>query len=321
MAQRGGGGGRGGAAPEPSDLRRSDLARLMDETYSTYKRGVCRADVTSHQRTHYVRGAGCDVEVAGIQPPLLCWLSHPGACDNQGLRAGRSRFTRGAGLCRIVRCCKPKQRTGTSRRQGADPRGALRLQRPLPLPQPPCPPPPPPPPPPSSLADTLDLAHDFYTVEVPPPAPMPAAQLQELQAQQARQAAAAVEAAQAAARTHAAPQRHQRQGDGGYQQRYQRQGGEGYQQRYQRQGGEGYQQRRAGGQGYQQRGQGEEGYQPRREGGNGYQRRSGGGSGGSYQQRRPGGSGGQYQQRRQGGGGYQQRRPAGSQQGWRSSEE
>ncbi|KAL4429000.1 hypothetical protein ABPG77_006039 [Micractinium sp. CCAP 211/92] len=208
MAQRGGGGGRGGAAPEPSDLRRSDLARLMDETYSTYKR------------------------------------------------------------------------------------------------------------------DTLDLAHDFYTVEVPPPPPMPAAQLQELQAQQARQAAAAVEAAQAAARTHAAPQRYQRQGDGGYQQRYQRQGGERYQQRYQRQGGEGYQQRRAGGQGYQQRGQGEEGYQPRREGGgDGYQRRSGGGSGGSYQQRRPGGSGGQYQQRRQGGGGYQQRRPAGSQQGWRSSEE
>lgn len=91
MAQRGGGSGRGGAAPEPSDLRRSDLARLMDETYSTYKRGVCRAGVTPHQRTHYVRGAGCGVEVAGIQPPLLCWLSHPGACDKQGPRAGRSR--------------------------------------------------------------------------------------------------------------------------------------------------------------------------------------------------------------------------------------
>ncbi|KAL4440326.1 hypothetical protein ABPG75_003327 [Micractinium tetrahymenae] len=193
----GGRGGRGGAAPEASDLRRSDLVRLLDETYSTYGR------------------------------------------------------------------------------------------------------------------DTLDLAHDFFTVEVPPPAPMPAAQLQEVQARQARQAAAVVEAAQAAARAHAAPQRYQqrRQGGDGYQQR--RQGGEGYQRR---QGGEGYQQRRQGEDGYQQRRQGEDGYQQRRQGEDGYQQRRQGGdkyqqrrpSGDGYQQRRPSGEG--YQQRRQGEDGYQQRR-------------
>lgn len=35
----GGGGGRGGGASDASDLRNSDLQRLMDETYSTYRRG------------------------------------------------------------------------------------------------------------------------------------------------------------------------------------------------------------------------------------------------------------------------------------------
>lgn len=212
MSKRsGGGGGRGGGASDASDLRNSDLQRLMDETYSTYRR------------------------------------------------------------------------------------------------------------------DTLDLAHDFYTVEVPPPAPMPAARLQELQAQQAQQAAAAVEAAQEAARAHAAPPRyrqqyqHQRQGGEGYQQR--RQGAQGYQQR--RQGGEGYQQRRDGGGsggGYQQqRSGGSGGYQKQRYGGvGGYQQRSD--AGGAYQERRSGGSGGQYQQRRQGEG-YQQRGPLGGQDGWRSDGE